>query len=86
MDEREGAHWQKGPKNNSISTLATHSGQLIQVAEFVVIVKDNTYEILKDKIYGRSEPNEFPLDELPEMLKQRMILSLKNRDNISTDE
>lgn len=84
MDEREAAHWERGPLDNSISTLATHSGQLMQVAEYVIVLKDETYEVLKDRFAGDS--GEFPLEELPELLKQRLIQRLKIRDQIHTDE
>ena len=84
MDEREAAHWKRGPRDNSISTLSTHSGQLMQVAEFVVVLKDDTYEVLKDRSSGIT--GEFPLDELPELLKRRLIQILKHRAQISADE
>ena len=58
--------------------------QISRMAELVVIIKDETYELVKDRYTGYE--GEYPLDELPELIKQRLILQLKARDNVSTDE
>ena len=57
---------------------------ILQIAEYVVIVKDETYEVVKDRMTGAT--GEFPLEELPELIKQRLIERLKIRDQIKTDE
>lgn len=56
----------------------------VQLAEFVVVVKQETYLIVKDRFSG-TQGQEYPLEELPEVIKQRLITRLKARDNVSTD-
>jgi len=58
--------------------------KVMAMAELVCMIKKDTYEVLKDRFTG--ECNEYPLDEFPEFIIQRLITSLKLRDQISTDE
>ena len=58
--------------------------RIMQMAEFVVVVKDDSYQVLKDRYTG--ETDEYPIDELPELIKQRLVLALKTRDQIDTRE
>lgn len=58
--------------------------RVMQLAELAIIVKDETYEVIKDRFSG--ETKEYPIDELPEMIKQRLIAQLRSRDGVSIDE
>lgn len=53
--------------------------RIMRMSEFVVVIKDDSYQVLKDRYTG--ETHEFPLDELPELVKQRLIISLSGRNN-----
>jgi hypothetical protein len=59
--------------------------EVMQMANYVLAVKDETYVILKDRYTGYRDI-EFPLDELPEVVKRRISRSLQFRDNICTVE
>ena len=58
--------------------------KVMAMADLVVLVKDDTYDVIKDRFTG--ETHEFPIDELPEMIKQRLITQLRLRDEVSIDE
>jgi hypothetical protein len=54
-----------------------HRG-LIQLAEYVAVIKEETYAVIKDRYTG--ETNEYPLDEFPSVIEQRLFDILKRRE------
>lgn len=85
MDERESAIWKRDQNKKNIGSMTTGTRQLMYIAEYVIVLKDETYEIIKDRSGGEAGL-ELPLNELPDVIKQRLIQKLKFRDQISTDE
>jgi hypothetical protein len=59
--------------------------KIMRTADLVVMVKQNTYQILKDR-YSDDSGLTLPIDEFPEMIKQRIIQDLKQRDDIDDRE
>ena len=60
--------------------------QITQQAELIIVVSnDNTYKIAKDRFHGGTGES-FPIEELPELLKQRMAEKLRWKDGIATDD
>ena len=84
MDEREHSHWKTDVKNASYSSLSSAMRAMMPNATFVVVVKDTSYKILKDRIYGQTN-GEYPLDELPDLIKRRLVHTLKARDGVCTE-
>jgi len=83
MDERE-SEWVHKLETDSYGKTGMTT-QMMQLAEWVVVVKDDTYLVLKDRMSGNMD-HEFPLEELPDEIKSRLVNKLKFRDGISTDD
>ena len=59
---------------------------MLQMASFVVLVhEDDTYEILKDRYRGEHAES-FPLEYLPEELKQRLCEVLRYKDGVDFEK
>ena len=84
LDKR---HMKRLPaKRDGTTSLARDLGinmSLMYAAEYVVVVNDDTYTVHKDRYSG--ETNEFPLDELPNVVRDRITSMLKGRDGVSTE-
>lgn len=59
--------------------------QTLGMAEYVVVIHDETYEVIKDR-FTDSQGQHFPLEELPNLIKQRLVDRLKTRDQVFTDD
>ena len=87
MDERDKKHFRQVIKDEHITSKNRFDPinmQLMQLAEYVIVLKDETYEVLKDRFTG--ELGEFPIEEIPNIIKDRLVHRLKIRDQIHTDE
>jgi len=85
MDSREERYWKQDAKNHDLLSGTSDARQLFQFAEYVVVIYDDTYKILKDRFSGETGV-ELPLDELPNEIKQKLVNRLKTRDQVFTDD
>ena len=85
MDERELKQQRASDRKFDLSDLRSDQTNTVRLAEYVVVVKQDTYLIIKDRLGGETGI-EYPIEELPDVIRQHLIDRLKQRDNVGTDE
>ncbi len=85
LDDSEDYLWKKGFQRNGYHALHHEIQTGVQCAEYVVLIRNETYEVIKDRLHGAAM-KELPLGEFPNVIKSFIIEHLKVRDRVSTDE
>ena len=58
--------------------------QAVAMAEYVIVLMGDEYEVRKDRF--RDSCGHYPMDELPDLIRQRLIDKLRLRDGVGTYE
>lgn len=80
LDERDQKHFRRAHDDQ----YGKVNIQLLQLAEYVVVLKNETYEVIKDRF--ENTLGEFPIEEMPDVIKDKLVYRLKIRDQVHTDE
>ena len=72
-------------KERGYGHMAGMNNQMVAMADFIIELDGDVYRYVKDRETGLAGQC-FPIEEAPDLVKQRLIKYLKFRDDISDDE
>jgi hypothetical protein len=81
MDERE--YKRQIRDSTSSRPEAFHHREAITMAEYVIVIKEDTYEVVKNRF---GDTGEFPLEFLLVEVTNKLTHRMRQRDQVSIDE